>query len=155
MELGAVAAPPARARRVRRLRRALAALLLLAGGAAVIAGWPRLFGTADGGAAGRIVPQGTRITVEVLNATDARGLARQATLALRDAGFDVVYFGNTNERADTTIVRDRSGHADWAALAAKAMRGARVEQRPDSSHFLDLTILVGRNWTPPREPLRP
>lgn len=103
----------------------------------------------------RVVPGSTRVKVEVLNATDTRGLARQAMFVLRDAGFDVVYFGNTPERSDSTVVRDRSGHAAWAALAAKAMRGARIEESPDSSHFLDLTILVGRNWTPAREPLYP
>jgi hypothetical protein len=101
------------------------------------------------------VPEGTRITVEVLNATDTRGLARQAMFALRDAGFDVVLHGNTPERRDSTEVLDRSGHPDWAALAATAMRGARVSQQPDSSRFLDLTILVGRNWTPPSLPLHP
>jgi hypothetical protein len=103
----------------------------------------------------RLVPESTRVKVEVLNATDTRGLARRAMFVLRDAGFDVVYFGNTAERADSTVVRDRSGHPAWAALAAQVMHGARVELSPDSSHFLDLTILVGRNWTPPREPLYP
>lgn len=103
----------------------------------------------------RVVPDGTRIKVEVLNATDTRGVARQAMFALRDAGFDVVFYGNTAERLDSTLVLDRAGHAEWAALAARAMRGARVDLRPDSSHFLDLTILVGRNWAPPREPLYP
>ena len=103
----------------------------------------------------RVVPATTRIKVEVLNATDTRGLARRAMFALRDAGFDVVYFGNSVERVDSSVVRDRSGHPAWAALAARAVRGARVESAPDSSHFLDLTILVGRNWTPPREPFYP
>jgi hypothetical protein len=102
-----------------------------------------------------VVPKGTRIRVEVLNATDSRGLARQATFFLRDAGFDVVYFGNTSERSDSTIVWDRSGHAGWAALAAKTMAPARVEQKPDSSHFLDLTVLVGRRWTPSRKTFYP
>lgn len=152
MELGTLSAPPPRRRLA---RRALAVLLLLGLGASAVAWWPRLFGLAGTPAVGRIVPEGIRIKVEVLNATDTRGLARQATFVLRDAGFDVVYFGNSDERADTTIVRDRSGHAEWAARARQAMGGARVEARPDSSRFLDLTILVGRNWTPPREPLRP
>jgi LytR cell envelope-related transcriptional attenuator len=102
-----------------------------------------------------VVPKGIRIRVEVLNATDSRGLARQATFFLRDAGFDVVYFGNTTERSDSTIVRNRSGHAEWAALAARTMAPARVEQRPDSSHFLDLTVLVGRHWAPSRKAFYP
>ena len=103
----------------------------------------------------RVVPESLRIKVEVLNATESRGLARRAMFVLRDAGFDVVYFGNTAERSDSSIVRDRSGHPAWAALAATAVGGARVEAKPDSSHFLDLTILVGRNWAPPREALHP
>jgi hypothetical protein len=103
----------------------------------------------------RVVPDGAHIRVEVLNATDTKGLARRAMLVLRDAGFDVVFFGNTTERADTTRILDRSGHADWAALASKAMGRAKAVELPDSSRFLDLTVLVGRNWTPPLEPLYP
>ncbi len=106
-------------------------------------------------AVGRVVPDGTHIRVEVLNATDTKGLARRAMLVLRDAGFDVVFFGNTTERADTTRILDRSGHSDWAALALKAIGPANAVEMPDSSRFLDLTVLVGRNWTPPLEPLNP
>jgi hypothetical protein len=106
-------------------------------------------------AVGHIVPDGAHVRVEVLNATDTKGLARRAMLVMRDAGFDVVFFGNSSERADTTRILDRSGHAEWAALAARAMGRSHVEQLPDSSRFLDLTVLVGRNWTPPLEPLYP
>jgi uncharacterized protein (DUF58 family) len=106
-------------------------------------------------AIGHVVPEGTHVRVEVLNATDTKGLARRAMLVMRDAGFDVVFFGNSGERTDTTRILDRSGHADWAALAVRAIGPARVEQKPDSSRFLDLTVLVGRNWTPPLEPLYP
>jgi hypothetical protein len=52
-------------------------------------------------------------------------------------------------------VLDRSGHPDWARLAAKAMGGARVESRPDSLRYLDLTVLVGRSWRPPPQSLYP
>ena len=104
---------------------------------------------------GHLVPAGAHVRVEVLNATDTKGLARRAMLVLRSAGFDVVFFGNSTERADTTRILDRSGHADWAALAARAMGRSLVEEKPDTSRFLDLTVLVGRNWTPPLEPLYP
>jgi hypothetical protein len=104
---------------------------------------------------GRVVPEGTRIRIEVLNGTDTRGLARQATFALRDAGFDVVYFGNSAERSDSSIVRDRSGHPDWAAWAAKALGGARITQQPDSGRLLDLTVLIGKHWSPAGLPLHP
>lgn len=103
----------------------------------------------------RVVPAGTRIKVEVLNATDTRGLARTATFVLRDAGFDVVYFGNTGERRDSTLVLDRSGHPDWAALAQGVMQPAAIAARADSGRLVDLTVLVGRRWRPPTEPLRP
>jgi hypothetical protein len=146
-------------------RRVVAGLLVIVVVGGVAWGAARWWGSRHDAAAGalggggpamrRVVPEGTRVRIEVLNATDTRGLARRAMFALRDAGFDVVYFGNTAERSDSSVVRDRSGHADWAALAARAVRGARIESKPDSSHFLDLTVLVGRNWTPPRKPLYP
>ncbi len=110
---------------------------------------------ASSGPVEHVVPAGTHIKVEVLNATETKGLARRAMLAMRDAGFDVVFFGNSTERADTTRVIDRSGHAEWATLAARALGRVHVEEVPDSSRFLDLTILVGRNWTPPLQPLNP
>lgn len=103
----------------------------------------------------RAIPAGTRVKVEVLNATDTRGLARTAAAVLRDAGFDVVFFGNTSERFDSTLVRDRSGHADWAAAAARTLAPATTEVLADSGRLVDLTILIGRGWRPPAEPFRP
>lgn len=103
----------------------------------------------------RVVPAGTRIKAEVLNASDARGAARAAAFLLRDAGFDVVYFGNTSERHDSTVVRDRTDHAEWSALAAGVMAPARAEVSPDSTRLVDLTILIGSLWRIPTEPFRP
>jgi hypothetical protein len=100
-------------------------------------------------------PRDTRIRVQVLNASRVRGLARRATLHLRDRGFDVVEIGTTAQLRDSTLVLDRSGHPAWAALAAKAMGGAHVEARPDSSRYLDVTVLVGATWRPPAEPFYP
>jgi len=100
-------------------------------------------------------PSGVRIRVQVVNATKTQGLARRATRWLRDRGFDVVDVGTTRDLLDSTLVLDRSGHAEWARRAARAMGGARVESRPDSSRYLDLTVLVGRSWRPPAETLDP
>ena len=100
-------------------------------------------------------PPGVRIRVEVLNATRVRGLARRATMHLRDRGFDVVNVGTAREARDSTLVLDRSGHAEWAALVARALGGARVDQAPDSSRYLDVTVLVGATWRPPAEPFYP
>jgi hypothetical protein len=99
-------------------------------------------------------PQGARIKVEVLNATKTKGLARRATLYLRDRGFDVVGSGNVTEQRATTIVYDRSSHPDWARLVARAMN-APVVARPDSSRYLDVTVLVGADWRPPPLPFHP
>lgn len=102
-----------------------------------------------------LVEPGVRIRVEVLNATHTPRLARHATRVLRDRGFDVVAIGNADEQLDSTTILYRTDHPEWAALAATAMEGARVESRPDSSRYLDLTVLVGASWTPPPEALYP
>jgi LytR cell envelope-related transcriptional attenuator len=98
---------------------------------------------------------GTRITVEVLNATKVRGLARRAALTLRDQGFDVVSTGTNRDAFDSTQVLDRTGHREWAVRAAKAMGGATVLVRPDSSRDVDLTVLIGASWRPPAHPFYP
>ena len=99
-------------------------------------------------------PQDVRIKVEVLNATQTKGLARRATFYLRDRGFDVVGSGNVVEQRASTIVYDRSAHPDWARLVGRAMNAPVVEQT-DSSRFLDVTVLLGRNWRPPALPFHP
>ena len=105
----------------------------------------------------RLVPDSVRIKIEVVNATSTRRLATLATAWLRDQGFDVVSIGTASEkeRRDSTLVLDRSGHPEWAAMAARAMGGARVEARPDSLRYLDVTVLVGRLWRPPPQALYP
>jgi hypothetical protein len=103
----------------------------------------------------RVVPESLRIRVEVLNGSGTRGLARRATRAMRAAGFDVVASGNAPERTDSSIVLVRSGQAAWGELAAQALNGARVELRPDTSRYLDLTIIIGTRWRPPPEAFDP
>ena len=98
---------------------------------------------------------GTRITVEVINATKVRGLAQRAARALRDQGFDVVSTGNNKEQFDSTTVLARTGHRDWAERAAKAMGGGAVLMRPDSSRDVDLTVLIGSTWRAPAQPFYP
>jgi hypothetical protein len=103
-----------------------------------------------------VAPAGVRIQVEVLNASSVRGLARRATGHLRDLGYDVVSSGNAGERHDSTVVLVRRGGREWAERVARAMgAGARVEERPDSSRYLDVTVLVGSSWRPPPGPFRP
>ena len=100
-------------------------------------------------------PEGVRIRVEVLNAKKTRGLAKRMTRHLRDNGFDVVDMGTERTQRDSTLVLDRSGHPDWARRVAKALGGVPVESRPDSSRYLDVTVLIGVSWRPPPEPFHP
>ncbi len=99
-------------------------------------------------------PAGVRIKVEVLNGTRSHGVARRATLYLRGRGFDVVAMGNSGKSQDFTAVLDRSNHPAWARLLADALR-ARVIERPDTSRYLDATVLIGSDWTPPPETFYP
>ena len=101
-------------------------------------------------------PAGVRVRVEVINTTRTHGLARRATRLLRDQGFDVVAVSTGGPTSDTTRVLDRSGHQAWAASIARLLGpGARTELRPDSSRYLDITVLLGTAWRPPAQPLYP
>ena len=105
----------------------------------------------QGAPVARVVPEGTRIRVEVLNTTTTRGAARRVSLYLRDAGFDVVRYAGEGPARDSTIILDRSGHPEWARLVSQALGGAPVEVRPDSSRYVDVTVLIGRVVrTPPQ-----
>ena len=145
----------------RRLRGWLVIALLLGGASVYVwrrgsdaAARPAESATAEATIA-RVVPESLRIRVEVLNGAGTRGLARRATRAMRDAGFDVVASGNAPERTDSSVVLVRSGQVAWGELAAQALKGARVELRPDTSRYLDLTIIVGARWRPPPEAFDP
>ena len=100
-------------------------------------------------------PEGVRIRVQVLNTTGRQGLARRATRLLRDQGFDVVDMGNGSPALDTTVVLDRSGHPEWAAAVAKVVKPATSRTERDSSRYLDVTVLLGRSWSPPPQPFDP
>ncbi len=102
-----------------------------------------------------VAPVGSRVRVEVLNGTKTRGLARRATMVLRDHGFDVVETGTDVTARDTSIVYDLSGHPEWAANVAKLFTPARVVTRRDTSRYLDITVSVGSTWHAPAQPFYP
>jgi hypothetical protein len=90
-----------------------------------------------------------RVQVEVLNTTGRPGLARAATRQLREAGLDVVYFGGTDPSVDSTVILVRRGTLDPGKRVAKALGGGRVQLRPDSLRRVDVSVLLGKDWTPP------
>jgi LytR cell envelope-related transcriptional attenuator len=100
-------------------------------------------------------PPNTRVRVEIVNATKTSGLARRATRVLRDRGFDVVKYSTSSTTQDSTLVLDRTNHPDWAALVGKALGGARVAARPDTSSYVDVTVVLGGNWRAPAQPFSP
>jgi hypothetical protein len=100
-------------------------------------------------------PEGARIRVQILNATKTRGLARRATMLLRDRGFDVVETGTLAQTSDSTRILDLSGHPDWANRIAQILAPATVVVRPDSSRYLDIAVVLGNSWRPPAQPFNP
>jgi hypothetical protein len=100
-----------------------------------------------------------RVRVEVINTTKVPGLAHRATRYLRDQGFDVVSTGTLSALRDTTLVLDRTNHPDWAAHIAHALGAAgspvRAESHPDSSRYVDVTVLLGAAWRPPPQAFNP
>ncbi|WP_420125756.1 LytR C-terminal domain-containing protein [Longimicrobium sp.] len=105
----------------------------------------KLGAATDPGAAAR--PAG-RVRVEVLNASGVPGLAAKGRTVLRDHGFDVVYVGNANGyEPDTSLVLDRVGRMELARSVADQMAIPRVYPRPDSNVFVDVTVVLGKDWS--------
>ena len=94
------------------------------------------------------------ITVEVLNASGRAGDARIATRRLREAGIDVVFFGNApplqlgGRGLDTTRIIVRRGTAKVGARVRDALGLAqgRVEVQLDGSKLLDVSVLLGADF---------
>jgi hypothetical protein len=88
-----------------------------------------------------------RVRVEVLNASGVPGLARRGTEMLRDGGYDVVSYGNAPGFApDTSLVLDRVGKMEFARSVADVVQIPRVYARPDSNVYVDVTVVLGRDW---------
>jgi hypothetical protein len=136
---------------------AAAAIAAIAGG---IVWWQCCAGDGGGGPLIALVPEvrapeGVRIRVEVLNATTTPRLALAATRVLRERGFDVVATGNHTVRRDSTLVLDRVGQPGWARLVVGALRTGTAQSRPDTSRYVDVSVLLGADWTAPPKPFDP
>ena len=88
----------------------------------------------------------SRIRVDVRNGSGLEGAAGRMTEHLRREGFDVVDFGNA-DRFDhpRTYVVDRGAGARAAREVAAALQGVAIETAPDSSPYLDVTVVVGQD----------
>lgn len=85
--------------------------------------------------------------VEVLNGAGESGAAQRAAEILREAGFDVVYFGNASDFDNPrtrVIARVRAGGR--ADSVAGWLGVDRLEADPDPTMHLDATIILGDDW---------
>jgi hypothetical protein len=89
-----------------------------------------------------------RVTIEVLNGTRRPGVARAATRILRRQGLDVVFFGNTEERADSTRVIVRRGDPALGRDVRQALGVGRILAEPDTLRRVDVTVVVGQDFRP-------
>ncbi len=99
-------------------------------------------------AAARAVPgeEDGRVVVEVLNATAVTGLARGVTRRLRDAGLDVVYFGQDAAGGlDSTEVLVRRGDLAAGERVRRALGGGSVRAAPAADRLVDVTVRLGRD----------
>jgi len=88
-----------------------------------------------------------RIRVEVLNAAGISGLARETTEQLRATGFDVVFYGNAGGQSrDSSVVLDRGLNADAAARVAEALGITRIRLEPDTTLYLEATVILGTDF---------
>lgn len=109
----------------------------------------------DGTRTPRIPGDGaSAITVEVLNASGRAGDARVGTRLLRREGIDVVYFGNADSGTlDSTRIIVRRGSAKVGEQVRAALGLGTVEIDLDSTKLLDVSVLLGADFTPARSSL--
>lgn len=96
-----------------------------------------------------VVVHDSRARVEVLNGSGKTGLAKLATERLRDAGFDVVQFGN-GPLTEKSYVLDRIGKLDLATTVGQALSIGDIRAKVDTTRYVDASVVLGKDW-PPKE----
>jgi hypothetical protein len=96
------------------------------------------------------------VRVAVLNASGIPRLADRGRARLRDdRRFDVKEIGNApGFSPDSSVVLDRVGQVAPARAVADALGISRVESKPDANLYLDVTVVLGKDWAA-RNPERP
>jgi hypothetical protein len=99
----------------------------------------------------RVLPDpDERIRVEVLNGSGVTGLSRAVTQRLRNAGLDVVYFGNdtsgSSAALDTTQILVRQGDAAMGVRVQRALGIGAVLAAPDPARLVDVSVRLGRDY---------
>lgn len=88
------------------------------------------------------------IRVEVLNATEVRGLSRAVTIYLRKLGFDVVYYGtyHTQPLEHTVIIERKDPNMSNANLFREKFGIPFVDRELDYYRPVDVTIVLGKDF---------
>lgn len=89
------------------------------------------------------------IQLDVQNGTGEARLAQKLTEFLRAEGFDVVELGNyKSQDIPRTMVLDRAGNMDAAKFVAASLGidEERVVQQVDKNLFLDVTVVIGKDF---------
>lgn len=97
---------------------------------------------------------GPRVTVEVLNASGAAGLAKVGTRMLRRAGIDVLAYGNAPDaigKLDSTRIVVRRGTEGIGQRVRRALGTGLVVIQLDSARLLDASVLLGADFAPRSE----
>ena len=92
--------------------------------------------------------------LEVLNGTRRQGAARTATRMLRRQGLDVVFLGNADSVADSTLVIVRRGDPSRARFVAQALGAGKVVVQADTFRRVDVSVILGDDFRP-KLPIHP
>ncbi|MCG3204788.1 MAG: Transcriptional regulator LytR [Elusimicrobia bacterium] len=93
-----------------------------------------------------IVPQSGRITVKVWNASGKSGAGYEMTKFLRQAGYDVIDWGNYGNQQLQTRVIDRMGQIENAKLVAATMGVENYHSEPNPKALVDVDVVIGQNY---------
>lgn len=89
---------------------------------------------------------GPRVTVKVWNASGRSGLAFSVVRQLREAGFDVVDWGNYTGRQHKSRVIDRSGRFDRARRVAGSLGVGSLYSDVDPGLRTDVDVILGEDF---------
>lgn len=87
---------------------------------------------------------GRGVSVQVLNGTDVTGLAGYVAGRLEEAGCDIIEVGNTQGKAETTLIVDHRGRRRAERIAAWLGRGV-ISVAPDGDNPADVTLILGQD----------
>lgn len=130
-------------------------LLLVAGGVVLAAVLLKLLTKSSEQVAGHAWPVPAGVQAEVLNGAGRTGLARTAARTLREAGIDVLFFGNADTvLAATRILVRRPGKRGAAEAVRDALNAGVVVEAIDTLRRVDVSVILGQDFRP-RGPLHP